>query len=192
MILEKKLLALAAFALLLFALTGCNQGNIRDESESPVWILVSIPDQGTYNVVSFASIPVDDVLELTLFNYPVGVDSPQDILPNPPDFPDDTYLTIIIEHYTVTFHAKDGGSLEGVDVPPGFRIVTPNIRIDFLGDTNIETAVVPIQLKLQPPLNGASGDPLPIEAVATVTFFGHTLDGETVKGSTHINVDFWD
>ena len=189
---SKTSLLFAFSALVLIStLPGCNQGNIRDETEAPVWLYVTTQSGGVYNVVSSAGSLTDDTLWMVIYNLPVGVESPDDIIQNPLEFPDTTYLNVRLLHYTVTFEAKDGGDLEGVDVPPGFRIAAGNQVVEFESSTDIETAIVRLHEKLQPPLNGLSGDPLPIDATAKVVFYGETLDGEKVSGSAEIDVQFW-
>ena len=102
---------------------------------------------------------------------------------------------VLIERYEVKYRRSDGRGVEGQDVP--FSIsgnVTAGFDVKTSGTDPLNIEVVRAQAKLEPPLRNLqnAGGSIIVTMFADITLHGHTISGQTVTGTSSLQIDFAD
>ncbi len=108
-------------------------------------------------------------------------------LTNPaPLIPGASYMTsVVVDRYTVTYTAVDPPASS---VPRSFE-GSLSVRIDIDATVEIPFIIVRGVAKSEPPLTGLRGGG-DLQVVATVTFYGHDANNNTVEATGHLSIYF--
>jgi hypothetical protein len=103
------------------------------------------------------------------------------------------YNDVILKQYEVRYFRTDGRNVEGVDVP--YRITGPLSGVVARNSrTTISIEIVRHQAKEEPPLRNLRGGGAlnMITCIAEIAVYGETYNGETLKTTAQLQVNFAD
>ena len=169
------------------AMTGCSAGYTTGNTSS-VLLIIAATNGGAQlksDVLLKGSI-VSDSVELAIA---IRFKNPN--IATVPSIPS----AVIIDRYEISYRRSDGRGVEGQDVP--YRI-SGNINTAFdvktSGTDPLSLEVVRAQAKLEPPLRNLqnAGGSIIVTMFADITLHGHTISGQTVTGTSSLQIDFAD